>query len=125
MPTHTEPRGRIGIYERHGEPGTDHEVWRHRVGGPPFSGPDLLALADVAQRDRLMQVKGMNGNGYALCCGPESGADYTCLMVTAEAAELDREQLARDLAVMFARASHLDYDVIVFNEGLGRFSSAP
>lgn len=121
VPAHTEPLGVAGDYQRRRDDESGTEIWEHRIAGVRPSGSELTSRIDDAQRDRLGAVKGVYGHGIAMCCEPGSQVGYMCLMVTAEPAELDVEQLARALAAVFARASDLDYEVIVWPEGPGRF----
>ncbi|MDC0722781.1 hypothetical protein [Nannocystis bainbridge] len=120
VPARTEPHGVAGDYQRRRDEVSGTEIWEHRATGARPTGPELTARLDDAQRDRLSAVQGVNGHGIAMCCEPGLQVGYACLLVTAEPAELDAEELARELAAMFARASDLDYEVIVFPEGLGR-----
>ena len=119
MPSRTEPLGVAGVYRRRRDGATGPEIWEHRATGVRPSGSALVDGID-AQRELLNGVRGVNGHGIAMCCHPGRQNGYSCLLVTAERSELDAEQLARALAAVFERARDLDYEVIVFPEGLGR-----
>lgn len=112
--SHSESKGRTGIYERHEDVPTGNEIWQYRATGLVASGSELAEFIHK-ERFRLDKVKGVNGHFIALCCAPS--AQYQCLAVTALKSDLDTEQLAQELAVIFSKANQFDYDVIVVNEG--------
>jgi len=118
MPVTTVASGRAGVYERFVDPEHAHEIWRHRGQGITLAGKGLIQLADPVQTAQLANVKGVYGHFEGICCGPEPSADYECLVVTVEPAEVDVKNLARTIAEIFSRAEHADYDVIIYHEGL-------
>lgn len=104
-------------------------MWLHRgANGQGVAGDKLIRLADEEQRSGLSRLEGVSGNFDARCCGPTPALDYTCLAVTVDLSKVDLERLAAALGAIFGRAEHLDYDVIVYGEGVASASgpsSAP
>ena len=118
VPVTTIDKGRVGAYERLAAPESEHEIWHHKGKGIKVSGRALYALIDADHSSKLLKLKGVYGTAESMCCGSEPAADYSCLFVSVEPSEIDAAELARGLEAVFTEAEHIDYDIIVYGEGL-------